>query len=124
MDSPQEQSAEDLADLIQAIKDEHGVSDSDIARRVEVTPATVNAWIHRRRGTGRGPKPATLRKLASAYGIPEDRVFASVKRARPGPLSPQATERLLQLFAELTAEQQEMVEIQLRATAEHNRTNT
>jgi transcriptional regulator with XRE-family HTH domain len=127
VETPQEQPEsheEDLADLIQAVKDEHGVTDSDIARRLGITAATVNAWVHRKRGTGRGPKPATLRKLAAAYGVPEDRVFAAVGRARPGPLTEDATARLLRLFGELTAEQQEMYEIQVRATVEHNRTKS
>jgi len=111
----------DFADLITSIKDKHGVNESDIARRIGVAPATVNTWVRRLRGTGRGPRPETLRKLAAEFALPEHQVFAAVDRKAPGPVHPEAEQRLLELFKNLTAEQQEIVEIQLRALVEHNR---
>lgn len=114
---------EDLSQLVKRIKDEHGVSDSEIARRIGVAPATVNAWVHRKRGTGRGPNPDTLRALAHAYGEPEHVVFAAAGRKGPGPLSPEAEERIQQLYRGLTAEQQRMLETQMRALVNENRSN-
>lgn len=126
VETPPEQ-GEDLADLVQWIKDQTGDSDSAIARRIDVTPATVNNWVHRKRGTGRGPAAKNLRALAAAYagiGISEERVFAAVGRRRPGPLEPDAKERLLALFEELTEDQQRSQEIQVRALVEDNRSGS
>ncbi|NGO70246.1 hypothetical protein [Streptomyces boncukensis] len=120
----EEQPVEDFAQLLARLKSTYGVSESEIARRIGAAPATVNAWSNRRRGTGRGPHPDKLRALAAAYPkFSEAEIFAAVGRKAPGPLSPEATERLLRLFEELTEEQQAMYEIQLRATVEHNRTD-
>lgn len=113
----------DLADLITRIKDQHGVNETQIARRIGVVPATINSWVHRTRGSGRGPNRETLRKLAAEFGIPEQDVFDAVGRKAPGPVSPDAEQRLLALFKGLTADQQETVEVQLRGLVEHNRRN-
>lgn len=127
METPQEQHPEDLADLIQWITRETGDNDSQIARKIGAAPATVNSWRNRTRGTGRGPAAKNLRKLAAVYagiGVTEDRVFAAVGRKRPGELSPDAAERMMKLFKELTADQQTQYEIQMRASVEHNRSGT
>lgn len=127
METPQEQDTEDLADVIEWITRETGDNDSQIARRIGAAPATVNSWSNRTRGTGRGPASKNLRALAAAYagiGLTEERVFAAVGRKRPGPMGPDATERMMKLFKELTADQQTQYEIQLRATVEHNRSAT
>ncbi len=113
--------ATDLAGLIARIKDQHGVNETQIARRIGVAPATVNSWSHRLRGTGRGPRPETLRKLAAEFALPEPEVFAAVNRKTPGPVHPETEQRLLELFSRLTPEQQETVEIQLQGLVEHNR---
>lgn len=115
---------EDLPRLIQWIKDQTGDNDSDVARRIGVAPATVNAWVHAKRGQGRGPAAKNLRALAAAYaghGLTEERVFAAVGRRRPGPLTQSGKEELLKLFAELTEEQQRGYAVQIRATVEDNR---
>lgn len=113
----------DLAGLITRIKDQHNVNETQIARRIGVSSATVNSWVHRVRGSGRGPRPETLRKLAAEFAIPQHEVFAAVARKTPGPVSPDAEQRLLELFKSLTVEQQEMVEVQLGGLVEHNRRN-
>jgi transcriptional regulator with XRE-family HTH domain len=112
---------EDLADLIKRIQDQHGVSQSDIARRLGISNSAVNLWVNRRRGSGRGPGSDTLRKLAAAYGIPEREVFAAAGRKQPGPVEPDAEARIVSLYRELTAEQQYILEVQMRALAEDNR---
>ncbi|WP_019547632.1 MULTISPECIES: transcriptional regulator [Streptomycetaceae] len=113
---------EDLSSLIQWIKDTtRDSSDSAISRRIGVSPATVNSWVRGTRGAGRGPNRAALQRLAAEYAIPEDRVFAAAGRRTPGPLSPDAKERLLALFEELTEEQQRIKEIELKALADANR---
>lgn len=113
---------EDLAQLITALKDEYKVSESEIARRIGVHVSTINNWVHRKRGGGRGPNPDTLRALAEAFPkFTTQRVFAAAGRKTPGPLSPDARQRLLDLFGELTDDQQRMLETQVRAVAEGNR---
>jgi transcriptional regulator with XRE-family HTH domain len=114
--------AEDLAQLIAWIKDTTGDNESDIARRIDVAPATVNAWSHRKRGTKRGPNREKLRRLAAEYNIPEARVFAAAGRTVPGPLAPDREEALLRYFRDLTEEQQRSKLVEVRALAEHNRT--
>ncbi|HET6635594.1 MAG TPA: hypothetical protein VFH77_11305 [Streptomyces sp.] len=117
---------EDLPQLIQWVKDATGDNDSDIARAIGVAPATVNAWVHAKRGQGRGPAAKNLRALAAAYanaGLTEDRVFAAVGRRRPGPLTASGKEEVLKLYAELTEEQQRQYTIQMRATVQHNRSD-
>lgn len=114
---------EDLSQLIVWIKDQTGESESAIARRIGVSAPTVNQWVHRKRGVGRGPRPATLRKLAVEYGIPEVRVFEAVGRAVPAELAPDQKQRILNALEELTAEQQRMFEAQIRAVAEGNRSS-
>lgn len=113
---------EDFAALLKRLKDTYRVNESQIARAINVAPATVNAWVNGTRGTGRGPNPDKLRALAEAYPkFTVAEIFASVGRKVPGPLSPEAEERLLELFRGLTAEQQAIKEIELRAINESNK---
>lgn len=111
----------DLAQLIQWIKDTTGDNDSDIARRIGAAPSTVNAWVHRMRGTGRGPNREKLRALAASYNISEDRVFAAAGRKTPGPLTPDKEAELLRYYRDLTEEQQQAKLVEMRALAQHNR---
>lgn len=115
---------EDLADLITWIMDTTRDSGSAIARKIGVSPAAVSNWHTRKRGTGRGPRTENLRALAAAYNIPEDRVFAAAGRKTPGPLTPDAEERILDLYRKLTEAQQQMTETQMRALADQNRQGT
>ncbi|GAA2946607.1 MULTISPECIES: helix-turn-helix domain-containing protein [Streptomyces] len=109
---------EDLAQLLARLKSEYKVTDSDVSRAIGVAVSTVNTWVHRKRQ----PRPDALRALAAAYPkFSEDEIFAAAGRKTPGPLSPSAEERLLELFRGLTAEQQEIKELELRALNEHNR---
>lgn len=115
--------AESLAQLITAIRDSYSVSLSEIARRIDVSPATVSTWASGKRGTGRGPNRDNLRKLSQQFpAFSEDRIFAAAGRQAPGPLSPDAEQRILELYRELTREQQEITETQMRALAERNQT--
>ncbi|MDX3639309.1 XRE family transcriptional regulator [Streptomyces sp. MB09-02B] len=108
---------EDFAQALAALKDEYQVSDSDIARAIGVSSAAVGTWVHRQKK----PRRASVVALAKAYPkFTEERLFAALGRERPGPLSKSREERLFALFAELTAEQQEMKEIEMRALAERN----
>lgn len=110
--------AEDFAQVLAALKDEYQVSDTDIAKAVGVSSAAVGTWVHRKRK----PRRAAVVALAKAYPkFTEKRLFDALGREAPGPLDEAAEERLLDLFRELTAEQQEMKEIEMRALAERNR---
>lgn len=109
---------EDFAQLLARLRDEYGVNDSQIAAATGVSPSTVSTWNHRRRQ----PRPDALRALVKAYPkFTADEVFAAAGRKTPGPLSPAAEERLLELFRGLTAEQQEIKELELRALNDYNR---
>ncbi|OKI04963.1 hypothetical protein A6A06_09740 [Streptomyces sp. CB02923] len=119
-----EERPETLADLIKRLKIEYDVKETQIAHRIGVSPATVNAWVNGKRGTGRGPNPDKLRRLAEEFPrFTEREIFAAAGRRAPGPLSPDAEERILGLFRSLTAEQQEMKEIEMRALAERNQSS-
>jgi transcriptional regulator with XRE-family HTH domain len=114
---------EDLAQLIARLKDTYNVNESEIARRIGVAPATVNSWTRRTRGGKRGVRPETLRALAAAFPkFSEDEIFQAAGRQSPGPLSPESESRVLELYRALTEEQQRMIEAQLRAVSEMNRT--
>lgn len=109
---------EDFAQALAALKTEYQVSDSDIARTIGVSSAAVGTWVHRQKK----PRRASVVALAQAYPkFTEERLFAALGRQRPGPLSKDREGRLLELFRELTAEQQEMKEIEMGALAERNR---
>jgi transcriptional regulator with XRE-family HTH domain len=109
---------EDFAQVLAALKDEYRASDSDIARAIGVSSAAVGTWVHRKRK----PRREAIEALAAAYPkFTRERLFRAADREVPGPLSPDAKERLFALFGELTAEQQEMKEIEMRAIAERNR---
>lgn len=112
---------EDFAQALAALKDEYRVSDSDIARAIGVSSAAVGTWVHRRRK----PRREAIEALAAAYPkFSRERLFKAADREAPGPLAPEAEERLLELFRELTAEQQEMKELEMRAIAERNRSKS
>ena len=122
MSTHEQQQPEDLAQLIARLKDTYGVSDSEIARRIGVAPATVNSWVLRKRGGTRGPNKDKLRALAREFPkFTEAEIFSAAGRATPGPLSPDARVRILALIEELTEDQQEMTEVQIRALVERNR---
>lgn len=114
---------EDLAQLLARLKDTYGVNNSEIARRIGVAPATINAWLNRQRGTGRGPRREALQALADAFPkFTAEEIFAAAGRETPGPLSADAEARILELYRGLTADQQRAKEIEMRALNEANRT--
>lgn len=122
MNSSEPERVEDLSQLIARIKDTYGVSESEIGRRLEVSTAIVNAWVHRKRGNKRGPAREILLRIPVAFPkITEAEVFAAAGRKTPGPLSPEGEERMQGLYRELTAEQQKTVELLARALAESNK---
>lgn len=120
-DTPDPAPTEDLAQLLQRVIAEKGLTRTEIARRAGVSVSIVSAWANRTRGQGRGPSRATLIALAAALGEPERAVFAAASRKTPGPLSADQEERVLGYFRQLTAEQQADQETVLRALAERNR---
>ena len=113
---------EDLAQLLARLKDAYNVNESEIARRIGVAPATVNAWVNRKRGTGRGPNREKLRALAREFpAFTEDEIFKAACRATPGPLNPDRETEALQYFRDLTEQQQRDQLIQMKALGEANR---
>lgn len=122
METDETPTGEDFAQILKRLKDEYGdktgpLSDSEIARNIGVSPGTVNTWVHRKRT----PRPDAIRALAKAYPkFSVSELSEAAGRKAPGPLSPEAEERLLELFRGLTKEQQEMKEIELRALRDSN----
>jgi len=109
---------EDFAQVLAALKDEYQVNDTQVANAVGVSSAAVGTWVHRKRK----PRRAAVVALAKAYPkFTEERLFAALGREAPGPLDTAGEEELFELFRELTAEQQEMKKIEMRALAERNR---
>ncbi|MEV5953768.1 helix-turn-helix transcriptional regulator [Streptomyces sp. NPDC051987] len=114
---------EDFAQLLDRLKAEYGVSESEIARRIGVAPSTVNSWTNRTRGGKRGVRPSSIRALHEAFPkFSVDEIAAAAGRETPGPLSPEAEARILELWRGLTEEQQRAKEVEMRALGEMNRT--
>ncbi|WIC88838.1 helix-turn-helix DNA binding domain protein [Streptomyces phage OnionKnight] len=110
---------EDFAQLLARLRDTYGVTDSEISRRLGVSTGTVNHWTHRRRA----PKRDNLQALAREFPkFSEEEIFAAAGRETPGPLSPDAEARVIELWRDLTPEQQRSKEIEMRALGEANRT--
>lgn len=117
-----EERTEDLAQLLARLKSEYDVNESEIARRIGVAPATVNAWTHRLRGTKRGVKTESLRALAREFPkFTEDEIFTAAGRATPGRLSPDKEAEALEYFRGLTEQQQRDQLIQMKALNEANK---
>jgi transcriptional regulator with XRE-family HTH domain len=113
--------ANEFARLIARIKKEESLSESAIARRIGVAPATVNHWVHGKRGGGRGPKRKNIEALAEAFpSITVDEYFAAIGRSTPGTVTNEERAEVLSVFADLTADQQKLTMIQMRAVRASN----
>lgn len=122
MTDPQERT-EDLAQLLARLKAEYGVNETEIARRIGTGVSTVNSWANRKRGGKRGLRRASIEALAREFPkFTIEEISRAAGRQSPGPLSPDAEARILELFRGLTEEQQRMKEIEMRALNEMNRT--
>ncbi|MFD9306099.1 helix-turn-helix domain-containing protein [Streptomyces sp. NPDC060048] len=107
---------EDLAQLIKRLMDVYGVNQSEIARAIGAAPATVNSWMNRTRGGVKGPRAGLLEKLHLAFPkFSREEIFAAASRQIPGDLSDTDEAELRELFSELTAEQQKLTKIQMKA---------
>ncbi|MFH9826768.1 helix-turn-helix domain-containing protein [Streptomyces bobili] len=114
---------EDFAQLLARLKETYGVNESEIARRIGVAPATVNSWTNRTRGGKRGVRPGSIHALAEAFPkFTAEEISRAAGRETPGPLSPDAESRILELYRGLTAEQQRAKEVEMRALNEMNKT--
>lgn len=110
---------EDFAQLLVRLRAERGgMNDSDLARAIGVSPATISTWVHRRRS----PSEKNLEAIAEAFpSIPRRDIFEAAKRTVPGKLTPDKEQRIMDLIRGLTAEQQEFMEAQLRGLNDANR---
>jgi transcriptional regulator with XRE-family HTH domain len=107
-------SSETLPQLIRRVQDARPeLTQTEIARRAGVSISAVNAWAN---GI-RVPSRRSCDKLADALSEPRDRVFAAANRRTPGQLSPDAEQRILELYRKLSAEEQRIVELQMGALA-------
>lgn len=105
---------ETLAQLIRRVQEARPeLTQSEIARRAKVSVSAVNAWAN----AIRVPSRRSCDKLADALGEPRERVFAAANRRTPGALSPEAEQRILELYRKLSAEEQRIVERQMMALA-------
>ncbi|MEU9645512.1 helix-turn-helix transcriptional regulator [Streptomyces sp. NPDC048188] len=109
---------ETFAQVIAELMARYEVNGSDIARAIGGSPSTVSTWINGRKI----PRDEAIRKLAQHYPkFTVQRLSAAAGRKAPAPLAPDARERLLSYLDRLTAEQQEMLEIQAKALADSNK---
>lgn len=107
-------SPETLPQLIRRVQDARPeLTQTEIARRMGVSISAVNTWAN---GT-RVPRRPMLEKLAETLGEPRERVFVAANRRTPGPLSPDAEQRIISLYRRLTAEEQRVIERQMVALA-------
>ena len=108
---------ETFAQLLAALKDHYSTNDSRVAERIGAHVSTVNNWAHGKAN----PRPAALRAIAEAFpAFTEERLFASVGKRAPAPLSRDKRTEVLEVFDRLTEEQQEMLLIQASAVADTN----
>ncbi|WP_280688317.1 MULTISPECIES: helix-turn-helix transcriptional regulator [unclassified Kitasatospora] len=109
-----DESSETLAQLIRRVQEQHPeLTQTEIARRAGVSISAVNTWVN---GV-RVPSRKSCDKLADAIGEPREHVFAAASRRAPGPLSPDAEQRILELYRRLTADEQRIMEVQMAALA-------
>lgn len=110
---------EDFAQILKRLRDTYGgITDSEVARRIGLSVSAVNTWSNRKRT----PKADAIRALAAAFPkFSEAELFAAAGRRAPGPLNPDAEQRILELYRGLTAEQQQAKEVEMRALNEMNR---
>lgn len=117
----EDERTENFAQLIARLKDHYKVSEPQIAAAIGVHVSTVNTWASGKRGAKQGPRRAYLQALHDAYpAFSVDEINAAAGRQAPGPLDPDAEQRVLELYRGLTAEQQRMKEIEMRALNEAN----
>lgn len=108
---------ETFAQVFVLLKDEYGVSDSEVARTIGAHVSTVNNWVH---GKAK-PRPAAIRALAAAYPkFDEARLFAAIGKRAPAPQTADEREETLRILDRLTEEQRRMLLIQARAVADSN----
>ncbi|MFI7010027.1 helix-turn-helix domain-containing protein [Streptomyces sp. NPDC050145] len=113
-DTDTETFAQVLAELMTAYK----VNGSDVARAINGSPSTVSTWLAGKRT----PRDDAIRQLSSAFPkYSVQRLTAAAGRKAPAPLSPDAKQRLLDVFDQLTEDQQRMLEIQATALADSNK---
>ncbi|MFF2954294.1 helix-turn-helix transcriptional regulator [Kitasatospora sp. NPDC057965] len=109
-----DESGETLPQLIRRVQDARPeLTQTEIARRAGVSVSAVNTWVNGERV----PSRKSADKLAAALGEPRERVFAAAGRRTPGSLTPDAEERILELYRRLTADEQRIIERQLAALA-------
>lgn len=119
METPQAEppAAETFAQVLAALKDDYGVNDTQVATRIGAHVSTVNNWAHGKAN----PRAAAIRTLAREFPrFTEERLFAAVGKRAPAPLSGDGRAEVLEVFDQLTEEQQKMLLIQARAVADSN----
>ncbi|MGW0984338.1 helix-turn-helix domain-containing protein [Streptomyces xiamenensis] len=99
---------EDIARLLQRVMGETGLNQSDIARRSGIPTATVSAWARGTRVPSSGQEGrAKLRALAEAIpGVTVAEVFDAAGFSTPGHLTPDAEQRILELYRNLSTGRQ------------------
>jgi len=114
----EETDPETFAQVLRALMADYGASGSDVARAIDSSPSTVSTWLAGKRT----PRDDAIRKLHEAYPkYSVQRLTAAAGRKAPAPLSPDAKQRLLNVFDQLTEDQQRILEIQAKALADSNR---
>lgn len=116
MEKPQPAANETLGQVLAAIKDEYGLTETELANRIGSHVSTVNNWSHGKAA----PRQPALLKLAALFPSYKTRLYAAAGKRAPAPLSEDRRAAVLREFDRLTEEQQEMLLTQVRAVADSN----
>lgn len=109
---------ETFAQVLAELMDHYKVNGSEVARAIGGSPSTVSTWSNGKKT----PRDEAIRRLAEAYpAYSVQRLTAAAGRKAPAPLTPDRRERVMAYLDRLTAEQQEMIEIQAKALADSNK---
>lgn len=103
---------ETLPALLRRVIDESGLTQKGLAERSGVPLATLNAWYSGRRSPKNTPQAkAQLRSLAEHLpGVNVRELFEAVGQQVPGELSPDAEQRILDLYRGLSSGRRKIVD--------------
>lgn len=110
MEAPNNTPAPTLADLINQVRREDGVTLETIARRAGIPLSTVGAWAVGTRGARRSPAPDLLDKLAKGLQRPATAVYEAAGRVHPSRLDSDeaAGIYIARLYGELSERDREL----------------
>lgn len=89
--------------MLQRVMDEHGWSQSDLARATGIRVGTINSWVRRVRST---PSAENIQKLAAGTRISAAEWATSAGRRVPAPLNRDTDAYVLSLWHQMSPDEQ------------------